>query len=1355
LVLIHYHSMIYNLTVMKNSTLRTILFVFSIVLTNTQSFADVTKTVGATGANYATLKAAFDDINNGNIKTGIITLQIINNTTETASAVLNASGGSSSYTFVRIYPTVPGLSISGNLILPLVNLDGADNVTIDGSVGGNDSTVSLSISNTNITSGKTVQFINSAQNNTLKYCNIQGTGTTTTGGTIFFSTASSGEGNDGNTITNCNITGRTVNAIYSSGSASPNENSGNTINSNNIYDVWSTNSSSYAIYIDANSTDYSITANSFYETTSFAAVINTYTFASIYINNASGNNFTISGNYIGGRSLRCGGTSLTLGASNSNLTYYPVFMNAGTTTASNIQGNTIKNIAYGRSTSAFSIIQIDGGIVNIGTVTGNNIGEVTGTGSISLNSNSTVNSFGIQINSSGTSNVLNNTIGSVSTSNSDATKSHSFYGIYKSGVGGNITVKGNIIGSITTAGSIITSSASSSNIQILYGIYSAATGTIDISDNTVVNLQNATTGTSLSLTRGIRTDAGSNIIKNNLVHDIITSNVQANNYVGASLIGISLHSMTAGTTQNITENTVYNLKNTAASAIEVYGIFFQGSTTVTNTVSKNYVHSLSIPNSSDASYIHGISLYEGVATVSNNIVLLGNADNIGYNIFGIWKNSINPINFYHNTVYISGTTTSGTKSTFAFRDLTNGTSAARDIRNNLFVNARSNNPSTLTCRHYCIYLGSTNNLTLNYNNYWVSGVGGIIGSSGGPKTVLPIVTGQDVNSLNKNPYFINAGSTITTDYKPKKQLQGDKTLLPTIPDDYGIADIRAIPTPGAWEKDKNFWKGTTNTDWITTANWTANYIPCDEDDVEFATVDNIGYMPSNDLYLDFDRAIGYLINASDKKLVIPTAKCLTVINTIITDNNPDRIYLQSGSTSANGSLIFHNASDAPVQATVEMYSKASKVTNYKWQFFGIPVRTMLPSPVFDGSYVRKMFETGTTNAEHWVQLQNASVMNSFTGYEITQLTPKTIYFQGELENGNFNSGKLSYTPAATYPGQHLIGNPYTAAIDIKKIIFGSADSGIIENTVYLYNTGSYAEWESEGSGTISGTGAGQYIAVPVLNAGLNGLPSQIPTMQAFLIKVNSDNALATVSIPYSAAGTVVKNTTMQRLKTEKKAGIRIDVNGSRFSDQMWIFTEANCTHNFDNGWDGYKFGGSSLSPQLFAMEPDGDYQVSTVDDINNTELGFSAGEDSMYTLTFTSENPEEQYTELFLIDLLENTTTDITQSGTAYSFSVDTVATSVKRFKIVTDRQITTKIEKTNADNIQLRIFNSHQTLMVNNTGDSSGDLFIFDITGRIIQKHPFGANCITTISTDLPAGSYIVTGKAGSNKKTIHVIIN
>ncbi|MBY0487517.1 MAG: hypothetical protein K2P85_10075, partial [Flavobacteriaceae bacterium] len=67
-------------------------------------------TVGL-GGNYATLKLAFDAINAGSV-TGVITLQIISNTTETAMATLNASGtGLANYSSVVTYATGTGYSI--------------------------------------------------------------------------------------------------------------------------------------------------------------------------------------------------------------------------------------------------------------------------------------------------------------------------------------------------------------------------------------------------------------------------------------------------------------------------------------------------------------------------------------------------------------------------------------------------------------------------------------------------------------------------------------------------------------------------------------------------------------------------------------------------------------------------------------------------------------------------------------------------------------------------------------------------------------------------------------------------------------------------------------------------------------------------------------------------------------------------------------------------------------------------------------------------------------------------------------------------------------------------------------------
>ena len=125
---------------------------------------------GTTGSGrYATLQAAFAAINAGTIS-GVITITVTGNTTETGTAVLNASGsGSASYSSVFMQPSGGAWTISGAITAgsPLVNLNGADNVTIDGlNTGGK----SLTFSNTTYsttTGTSTIRFIADATNNTI------------------------------------------------------------------------------------------------------------------------------------------------------------------------------------------------------------------------------------------------------------------------------------------------------------------------------------------------------------------------------------------------------------------------------------------------------------------------------------------------------------------------------------------------------------------------------------------------------------------------------------------------------------------------------------------------------------------------------------------------------------------------------------------------------------------------------------------------------------------------------------------------------------------------------------------------------------------------------------------------------------------------------------------------------------------------------------------------------------------------------------------------------------------------------------------------------------------------------------
>jgi len=555
----------------------------------------------------------------------------------------------------------------------------------------------------------------------------------------------------------------------------------------------------------------------------------------------------------------------------------------------------------------------------------------------------------------------------------------------------------------------------------------------------------------------------------------------------------------------------------------------------------------------------------------------------------------------------------------------------------------------------------------------------------------------------------------------------------------------------------NYWIGTTSTDWGTPSNWTGVKVPLAGDNVVYATATNNSGKPAvRDLYVDGDRTIGSLINATNKRLVIPANKSLTVNNTITTNGSDSLIYIVSSSTFANGSLIFHNAPDAPVHATVEMYSKAfydeAGPTNqkYHWQYFGIPVSQVTASPTFDNSYIRRWEESGDAITNHWISLSNGSVLSPFTGYEITQKAATTIVFQGPLVNSDFDSGQLSVTPTALFPGQHVYANPYAAAIDIRQLTFGLQT----EATVYLYNTGTFDQWTQSSGANAPGTGAGQYVAVPKNTAGSSNLPRQIPSMQALLVKAMSNSSDATFGITYNTV--VMNNTDPQRSPGinyqpgTDQVSTMIDVKGTNYSDRMWLFTQQGCTQNFDNGWDGVKMPGIALTPQIFAVGNDGNYQVNAVDDINNTLLGFQAGQDVEYTMTFTHQNLTGKYEAVFLVDLVENKAVDITESGSTYSFVAESTPTSVNRFKIATRN-----IEKDAPDkNTQLKIFSSGNTVFVQNLGSLNGEMNIYDMMGRYIRRANFGPYGVTAIQAGSIPGAYVVNAATTGERVSKRIIL-
>ena len=184
-----------------------------------------TKSVGPTG-NYASLTAAIVDIQAQTVG-GALVLELQStyvSSVETFPLTVPTLNGASAVSTVTIRPQTgaTGLSIVTGLDARAgtVDLNGAQFVTLDGRAGGIGTAKQLTIASTSI-GGVAVRFINEASGNTLKFLTLRGVNTSASSGTIVFSATTGANGNDGNTIDNCDLgDGATppANAIYSLGS---------------------------------------------------------------------------------------------------------------------------------------------------------------------------------------------------------------------------------------------------------------------------------------------------------------------------------------------------------------------------------------------------------------------------------------------------------------------------------------------------------------------------------------------------------------------------------------------------------------------------------------------------------------------------------------------------------------------------------------------------------------------------------------------------------------------------------------------------------------------------------------------------------------------------------------------------------------------------------------------------------------------------------------------------------------------------------------------------------------------------------------------------------------------------------
>lgn len=489
--------------------------------------------------------------------------------------------------------------------------------------------------------------------------------------------------------------------------------------------------------------------------------------------------------------------------------------------------------------------------------------------------------------------------------------------------------------------------------------------------------------------------------------------------------------------------------------------------------------------------------------------------------------------------------------------------------------------------------------------------------------------------------------------------------------------------------------------------------------------------------------------------------------------------IQADETKAGAFMIYDSV--APY-AHVEFYSKASGAvaqsgtdipTTAVWQYMAIPT-SGYPQAVkpFEGAWMCRWDEArpnGGYPQAHWYVVRDNDKLEPFEGYALTQENVTKYQLAGFLNVNDHTYKGLTYTPQTrgdnytdgektypkTYPGFHLLGNSFTAPIYLDSL--KDEDFVNVEPTIYIYNAGTWNQWYGydvvgDGSTTIPG----QYMALPIHAGSYAGL-NVIPAMQGFFVKATSaaDTGNGSVSIDYrnavvrpnyyeaSTPPPVVR--APQKEKTEIPI-FKMRVEGKRFADELYLLCREDWTHAYEPGFDGKKIYGDSRTPQLFAIEADDNMSVNAVDDIDGQYLGFIAGEETEYTLTFDPSTLNGQYSRLYLHDLTAGTSIDLLASD-SYSFSVGKKG-ETRRFLISSSATVNEEV-----DGGLLKGYAYDGVLYVENFTDSEGDWTIYDAVGRKIDSGTVPGLGRYSYTLNLPYGAYTVYLRTNSIVKPVKVV--
>ncbi len=463
-------------------------------------------------------------------------------------------------------------------------------------------------------------------------------------------------------------------------------------------------------------------------------------------------------------------------------------------------------------------------------------------------------------------------------------------------------------------------------------------------------------------------------------------------------------------------------------------------------------------------------------------------------------------------------------------------------------------------------------------------------------------------------------------------------------------------------------------------------------------------------------------------LTVGNGGVMNVANSSITiDNTPEGAgFLRVDPTTAN----------KPAKVTINYITQAFNSGNPRdeiWQYMGAP-----------GNDMDIVTDEDKTLIYHWSEQngwekQASEQLTPFAGYVFTQNKGTASNPQAEF---NITATPIVENQTITLTctssgmrGSNLFVNSFLAPIDLATFDDKDFTDGV-EQTFYLYNSGSWNQWQNQGGADNvmkHGVSPGQYYALSTKGAELMDPQydqTTIPPMQGVYVVATKDRASIMLDYTKHVYAAEARNQAMRapQRQDDNFKRVRLQVSGKNSgADRMYVIQHNECTSGYDNGYDAKNMPVES-QVSIYTSEVEGQMEISVSDKIDSTYIGFRAGADSEYTLRITSVVGDYLY-----IKDLDNQTLISVYDGEEYTFSAEPNSVNDRRFLLLDQRS-----DDVSTDEPEVRVY-VHDKMAHVLGAPIGSDMVIYTIGGVAITNYTIECTPSVVDLSSLPTGVYVL----------------